>query len=948
MALQAPSLIASLPRPLAASDRKCQFAEVYGLDGSKKRKRYEIVAAIDGEAVNIYNVHFPKLVTSYALPPQSSFQCPPLSLRQKASSKSTHTRRTYCAVDGPEKELKCFVEESETGSRNATTISTSSFSIEDTDSPAVFIGAVPTVSQGNKESFDVICVHRDGRVRRLAPDLKTQKWSMSALGRNIPSGQEVQVGFLLGFEEARKSLFRKRQDIVAMILGDRISVNSENSSVLMLVTYPARTKTIALKDVHVHLFSVPAHVSDSFALSETQKMRQLLTVNLPTYQGRELLISDHFNWSAAGTGELCLSFDAGFINYDLSQYSPTVTSHLILDNERFSSLLRISPRTVITASQTSITVYNTQYRSVQNELSFKEAMSVVPDTLEPSNPSFEFVAYYSKLGVAIAAYGFQLFAFDLDPVRGHDVAHRKPHGNLLIDAIGKGVGSADSGAQRPVVDPNSIDFMQPLGHTRREDAERWTETKSELDAAVRSQDTAKFDSIVKARFGKPSAGEDGKAKKFPSPKDFIDIEKIYYLLSAIFSVETVGQGPTAQQRLVISFCPNETFHWLISTGRLTFNNIQAALRKAAIPRVLPSLPRSALVEALVTHRRGSIKLLLQVLRSPVQLNSVELATALEIILNNARSHANESDQVPKTLTETPHKHDDSTVEAPRDTAEEPAHEPGSAVTNAITGLNLTLIRLHSLPSDQVSKAIRSVLSNSDVLSIINHLRHALATGGYTSRYTEDLPPVIGIQQKIPRLPLPAIVDLLNACIDAIGPSGWISAAGFASGQGSEATLIADLKSEISAVLAGVEEATYLKGILREFIRCCETAATAVTAGPGPQAAKINDRSDASSAVVHHQQQQQQSAIPQRAGIKRKERHNGAEIEIYEHFDDASGFPNDTRLLPLSLKLVGDQGIREADKKKLLSTGEMRTRSAREVSYLKRKAVGKYSFERIIL
>lgn len=54
MSLQAPSLIASLPRPF--SEGKCQFAEVYGLEGSKKRKRYEVAAAIDGEGVNIYNV----------------------------------------------------------------------------------------------------------------------------------------------------------------------------------------------------------------------------------------------------------------------------------------------------------------------------------------------------------------------------------------------------------------------------------------------------------------------------------------------------------------------------------------------------------------------------------------------------------------------------------------------------------------------------------------------------------------------------------------------------------------------------------------------------------------------------------------------------------------------------------------------------------------------------
>ena len=886
-------------------------------------------------------VQFPKLITSYALPPQSSFQCPPLSLRQKTGTGSTSKRRTYCAIEGPEKEIKCLMEELEAGSRNVADISTSSFALDSESSPAVFIGAVPTVSKGQEESFDVVTVHKDGRVRRLSPDLASERWNISA--RNFASGEEVQAAFLLGFDEARKSLFRKRQDIIAMILGDRLSASSENSSVLMVVTHPGQTKTIVPKDARVHIYSVPTNVSDGFALSDTQRLRELMTVSLPNFRGRELIDSTNVHWSASSTGELCLSFHAGFINYDLSQYSPAISSHLLLDTQHFSSLLRLSPRAVITANESSVAVYNTHYQSIQAEISVKDALAAAESADSTSAP-FEFVSYYSKLAVAVAARDFQLFAFDLESVRGRDPSHRKPRGNLLIDAIGKGV-SSESNAQRPALDEDPLPFLKPLGHTSKEDAEQWVEIKAELDAAVQAKDSAKFDNIVRTRFGKPQ-GEDGKAKKFSTLKEFVDIERIYYLLSTIFSVETVGQGPTAQTKLVVSFWPTETVQWLIGTGRFTLSNIQGALRKAALPRVLPPLHRAALIHALAEHRKGSTKGFLLLLRSPLHLDAVELVTALGIILDIARSHANESDEVPKTLTETPHKQsDEPATEVPRDTnnattiAEKPTQEPGSAVTNALAALNLTLTRLHSQPTDQVTTAIRSSLSNSDTLSIINHLRHALATGGYTSRYTETLPPIFA-GSRIPRLPLPAIVDVLNACIDAVGPSGWISAAGFASGQGSEATLIADLKSEISAVLAGVEEATYMKGILREFIRCCESAAKM-------NKSRSNNNDDNAVAVGDAGRQR---------GIKRKERHNGAEIEIYEtSYDEASGGFHDTRMLPLSLRLMaagtsGSEGgaSDEPDKMKLLPNGEVKVRSAREVSYLKRKAVGKYSFERIIL
>lgn len=59
MGLQTPSVLAQLPRPLHASTGQTRIGEVSSLVDSKKRKRYEVVVAVDGEAVNIYNVRGP-------------------------------------------------------------------------------------------------------------------------------------------------------------------------------------------------------------------------------------------------------------------------------------------------------------------------------------------------------------------------------------------------------------------------------------------------------------------------------------------------------------------------------------------------------------------------------------------------------------------------------------------------------------------------------------------------------------------------------------------------------------------------------------------------------------------------------------------------------------------------------------------------------------------------
>ena len=55
MDLQLSSTLAELPR-VASEDGKVRFCSVYGLNASRKSKRYEVALAIDGQAINIYDV----------------------------------------------------------------------------------------------------------------------------------------------------------------------------------------------------------------------------------------------------------------------------------------------------------------------------------------------------------------------------------------------------------------------------------------------------------------------------------------------------------------------------------------------------------------------------------------------------------------------------------------------------------------------------------------------------------------------------------------------------------------------------------------------------------------------------------------------------------------------------------------------------------------------------
>lgn len=56
LSVEAPYTIASLTKPFDRENGRIHASPVYTIDGSRKRKRHEIAAAIDGEALNIYNV----------------------------------------------------------------------------------------------------------------------------------------------------------------------------------------------------------------------------------------------------------------------------------------------------------------------------------------------------------------------------------------------------------------------------------------------------------------------------------------------------------------------------------------------------------------------------------------------------------------------------------------------------------------------------------------------------------------------------------------------------------------------------------------------------------------------------------------------------------------------------------------------------------------------------
>ncbi|OJJ88384.1 uncharacterized protein ASPGLDRAFT_31534 [Aspergillus glaucus CBS 516.65] len=928
MDLQSPSVLAQLPRPLHASTGKTHIGDVYSLAESKKRKRYEVVVAVDGEAVNIYNVQTPKLVTSYAVPPQSTFSCRPCSVRRKVPGKSTVKRQTFGAVSRPEQQIKSFVEETGGNESSAPEISSSSFTVTDSKSPTVFVGIVPSGSKEGDENdpFDILNVHQDGRIRRLTSDLKTQRWNVqhSEIAKTA-STHEVHSCFLVEFEDAKKALFKRRQDLAALALGDLTSSGVDEPSVLLLVSHPTGSERVALKDVKVQMFSVPSAVSSGGALDESQRLRHLLTIDIPDVTGQETFDSNGLQWNFhSGSAGLNLSFERGFINFDLSQYTPTVTSQFILDTERFSSVMRISPQSVIGAGESLVALYDTQYQSIQRSI----AVDNVPPT-SGSAPTL-FLGYFAKLGIAVATKGNTLLAFDLStsqPPSGPSL--KRPRDGLLIDAIGRGIGSSaaqwDAGSKK-----HRTESMAILGLTSPEQVERWNNFTAELDKFTQAKDTAGFDRAVQDYFGT------GESKTLPTPGQFVHPETTLFLLSKIFSIKETETNDklsaSPSLRLTVNLWPKQTCDWLVRLSHLSLNNVEIALRRSFKPRILPALPTGSFVQALIDADQ-SLRNIIQSIRGPVLMNPDELAYALKYFLNMARSRSS----VP-AITDTTTENNDNDNTPP--------------LATLFLGLNTTIQKLHANPAPATTSALRSALSRPELTSLIHHLRISLATGGFTSRFTEKPPVPILTDQTRPALSLTTITDTLIAAVDAIGPSGWIAAAGSLSlsadgnPTGEEQSLIADIKSEVTAALAGVQEATYMKGVLREYLRFTETITT-------PKPNKQNTTNNKSTALIPTDDTITATEDDASSSLIRHEKINGADLLVYtaagadgtgeDGYIDGDAGAN--RMLPLSLKAasadVGKTKVKQ-------STGEVKNRSHREMGYLRRKAVGKYSFERLIV
>ncbi|SLM36424.1 hypothetical protein LPUS_05981 [Lasallia pustulata] len=926
--IQTPHTLVNLPVSLHASQSKTFAADVHTLVGSRKRKRPELAVALDHEGVNIYDIRSSRLSTSYSVSPQCSFTCPPSSVRRRPNGPEPALRLTYCSVKDPKPRIQCFAEKYETASQQGSQISSSALNIKGSSSPVVHLEAL-SENDDEKElgNAGVLVVHENSEVRWLSQNLEREKWKAVAVQGVAESGiapkAQVEYGVVLESRQAQKSLLRSREDVVAILEANTgMALGKEGLKLLLLIT--RNQAPSADEALHLRVFSLKlgAPTKDVISSTSTKPLQEIISFPLPEPDnlrppGGNSMFAFH-----SASGVLHQYSEGAIAQYDLTGSSPRLSHYMHTGPNSITSCLRLSNSTVMTTSSTSISVLDMQYRSVQDSLLFH------PQNDTSSNPSqstllgqhatagAHLLSYYAPLNLAVAILGRKLVAYHVESPELHSsgIRKRKRRG-LLADSIGRGIKStqplhSQNSATRNV--PNALGSYLPSSRIL---GDQWESMIATMDRYIMQKDVEGFEKFMASQpiFSKTVVEVRDDLDQFAVPMKFNTIDRriILYLLSKIFTLDPdtlagLNGGHGAHVNLRISFFTPKLFQWLVGGGGFTGQMVEASLRDRGSLLQIDRLPVGAFVRALADFDT-SLETLSLVLESSSHVDVEEVIYALgmvtrilqtpsspdgtELITNGENGVQGDPDEAMQLTTPT----------ATSDVEEVPSTARDGSTAQALFGMCLT--RLNAFHDAQVTKALRRHSSKDGLISLVHLLRMELARSGWLSHYMDDeYAPIVSEDQAEDKLSI--LAKVLNCVVDAIGTGGWIAGNASAGDLMETEDTIIYMKAEVSAALEGIEEATYMKGLLGEILLFGKSVSTQ------PKPPKVSDASQ----------------IP----------HKVKPITI------PLGSIQEN-ILPLGLK--APQGVSQT---KVGAGGEIQERSKRDIGRLKSKMVGKYSFERIII
>ena len=395
-----------------------------------------------------------------------------------------------------------------------------------------------------------------------------------------------------------------------------------------------------------------------------------------------------------------------------------------------------------------------------------------------------------------------------------------------------------------------------------------------------------------------------------------------YALSKIFKPSTAINNMSLDNgssrwsgKLHLAFYAPNIFHWLVITGQLTPEFINQALRlDQNSSSGSTEISSGDLVSAIVEFD-PSLGLLYSVLNHHLHLDIDMLVHATKYVIRsldnsilpqspplpNSNSNTQPPKEKPLTNGITNHVEEEETHEL-RSETDAAMDEVDYALSTLETGLpiraesmRLALSYLSTFSKSSITATLRSILTQHELISFIHILRIQLADGGWTARYVD-----VDLEQLDSDEPsnraISVICNLLGCTVDAIGIGGWLMSTA-SDPLDAVDELLASLRGEIATALEGVHEATFMSGLLGEFMRY----------------GWIREQAEPMSDIV-----------------------NGAKFRKVQGDENPDG-----KILPMGFKVE-----KKPEKTRVMSGGEVVKRSKRDIAREINMAVGKYSFEEI--
>jgi hypothetical protein len=856
-----------------------------------------------------------RLVTSYSVSPLASFTCPPCSIRRK-NPKTAAERLTYCSIIDPKPKLKCFVQRYGKSSGANGTISSTIHNITDSDSPVVYLDLIADPSSvGEPPDVAVIAVHEDGEVRCLSSDLSREYWKSAPdfSAKGLQGGErKICFATVMHFEEARKGIFKHREDLVARFqrFVDSTATFTPPDLLVLLTKNLSPGADKGSENLRLSIFNLH---SESLQARHTKLGRSAtnlehlvsLTVPLPDKKHD----GDPLYFFHRPSGVLYQCVDREMRMYDFSGTVPRLAKQ-IRWKHTIQSCLRLFPTSVMLTSRHLVTILDTQYQSILASTPIDSAIDDRGSSGVGKKEQIQVLSYFSSQGVAVAIQGRTLISLQVIDTDAQITGRKRTRGGKLIDAIGRGTKSskAHSSTQKSQVTlPESFGKFVELD---RVDS-KWEELRGQLDSRVAQGNPEAFDSILSTELGIKDdishSGQHGMNRKaLLKNHTRLPRTKSNFLLNKIFKFGKGSGGSNARNviepSLMIAFYPKRTFQWLVTNGLLSLSYIETALREAGSLSSTSELHPCAVIQALAIFD-ASFQVLADLLAAPCYLTTREVVCAARLAIGALQQSEASSEQKMIMNKEENQPTDSDTVMQLRNGDTDPvtnSAQTNETSHNAQTILKHCLSRLRHCHETEIRQTFTRELSHTDLLSFIDFLRMSLARGGWLSRYMDDGYTPFEVAKKDQdqqNEQMSICTKLLNCALDALGTSGWITSASNTTNVFDDAETIAYMKAEVSAALEGIEEAAYLNAMLHEVLLYCKTVKPPK---PKPETDEVK---------------------PVTVALESWEDH----------------------VLPVGLK--AEQEVRLT---KVRAGGEIQKRSVRDIGRLKSRKVGAYSFERIVI